>query len=197
MASDEYFIKLGKSIAGPAQRERIEALWKAGKLAETAEVSLDKIHWETIKEFLEGKLANLLDLPTEDEEQEEFEEEVIKPKRSKTLLRKSDLQGQNIANSKNGYGIFTKKEKTHLWREVFSLANWFWVFFCTIWFGKKFYDIMDKGENPIVTTSFLICLFILAFSYDKVINKLQILGELLKDKISVPILSFFINNDRK
>ena len=56
---------------------------------------------------------------------------------------------------------------------------------------------MDKGENTIVTTSFLICLFILAFSYDKVINKLQILGELLKDKISVPILSFFINNDRK
>ena len=52
MASDEYFIKLGKSIAGPTKRERIEALWKAGKLLETAEVSPDKIHWETVKEFL-------------------------------------------------------------------------------------------------------------------------------------------------
>ena len=54
MASDEYFIKLGKSSAGPAKRERIEALWKAGKLLETAEVSPDKIHWETVKEFLKA-----------------------------------------------------------------------------------------------------------------------------------------------
>ena len=68
MASDEYFIRMGKSIAGPAKRERIEALWKAGKLAETAEVSPDKIHWETVKEFLEGKLADSVDLQQEDGE---------------------------------------------------------------------------------------------------------------------------------
>ena len=65
MASDEYFIKLGKSIAGPAKRERIEALWKAGKLAETAEVSPDKIHWETIKEFLEPGAEESSTVPTE------------------------------------------------------------------------------------------------------------------------------------
>ena len=65
MASDEYFIKLGKSIAGPAKRERIEALWKAGKLAETAEVSPDKIHWETIKEFIESGAEESSTVPTE------------------------------------------------------------------------------------------------------------------------------------
>jgi len=123
MASDEYFIKLGKSIAGPAKRERIEALWKAGKLAETAEVSPDKIHWETVKEFLEGKLADSVDLQQEDGEPDEFEEEVVKPKRSKTLPGKSDLHGQKIAHTKNGYGSLTKKEKVHLWREAISLAN--------------------------------------------------------------------------
>lgn len=58
-------------------------MWKAGKLAETAEVSPDKIHWETVKEFLEGKLADSVDLQQEDEEPEESEEEVVKPKRSK------------------------------------------------------------------------------------------------------------------
>jgi len=71
------------------------------------------------------------------------------------------------------------------------------VFLSTIWFGKKHYDLINKSENQVVATSFLISLFILEFSYDKVKDKLQILGELLKDKISVPILSFFINNDRK
>ena len=91
MASDEYFIKLGKSIAGPAKRERIEALWKAGKLAETAEVSPDKIHWETIKEFLEGKLADSVDLQQEDGEPDEFEEEVVKPK-PKSRERKIPFQ---------------------------------------------------------------------------------------------------------
>ena len=49
MASDEYFIRMGKSIAGPAKRERIEAWWNAGKLTVFADVSPDKIHWETIK----------------------------------------------------------------------------------------------------------------------------------------------------
>ncbi|MEI6325398.1 MAG: hypothetical protein WCO91_08115 [Gemmataceae bacterium] len=65
MAPDEYFIKLGKSIAGPAKRERIEALWKAGKLAETAEVSPDKIHWETVKEFLQAGAEESSTVPTE------------------------------------------------------------------------------------------------------------------------------------
>ncbi len=65
MAPGEYFIRMGKSIAGPAKRERIEALWKAGKLSETAEVSLDKIHWETIKEFIESGAEESSTVPTE------------------------------------------------------------------------------------------------------------------------------------
>ena len=68
MASGEYFIRMGKSIAGPAKREKIEALWNAGKLAETAEVSPDKIHWETVKVFLEGKLADSVVIIQEDGE---------------------------------------------------------------------------------------------------------------------------------
>ena len=68
MASGEYFIRMGKSIAGPAKREKIEALWNAGKLLETAEVSQDKIHWETVMEFLEGKLADSVDIQQEDGE---------------------------------------------------------------------------------------------------------------------------------
>ena len=91
MVPGEYFIRLGKSIAGPVNRERIETLWKAGKLPEKAEVSLDKIHWETVKEFLEGKLADSVDLQQEDEEPDEVEEEVVKPK-PKSRERKIPFQ---------------------------------------------------------------------------------------------------------
>ena len=112
MASDEYFIKLGKSIAGPAKRERIEALWKAGKLAETAEVSPDKIHWETVKVFLEGKLADSVVIIQEDGEPDEFEEEVVKPKRSKNLLGKRALQVPPGISLPQGRDILTHQKQS-------------------------------------------------------------------------------------
>ncbi len=112
MASGEYFIRMGKSIAGPAKREKIEALWNAGKLLETAEVSLDKIHWETVMEFLEGKLADSVDIIQEDEEPDEFEEEVVKPKRSKNLLGKSALQALPGISLPQGQDILTHQEQS-------------------------------------------------------------------------------------
>ena len=112
MASGEYFIRMGKSIAGPAKREKIEALWNAGKLAETAEVSPDKIHWETVKEFLEGKLPDSVDIQQEDGEPDEFEEEVVKPKRSKNLLGKRALQVPPGISLPQGRDILTHQKQS-------------------------------------------------------------------------------------
>ena len=112
MASGEYFIRMGKSIAGPAKREKIEALWNAGKLLETAEVSLDKIHWETVNEFLEGKLADSVVIIQEDGEPDEFEEEVVKPKRSKNLLGKRALQVPPGISLPQGQDILTHQEQS-------------------------------------------------------------------------------------
>ena len=112
MASGEYFIRMGKSIAGPAKREKIEALWNAGKLLETAEVSQDKIHWETVNEFLEGKLADSVVIIQEDGEPDEFEEEVVKPKRSKNLLGKRALQVPPGISLPQGQDILTHQEQS-------------------------------------------------------------------------------------
>ena len=112
MASGEYFIRMGKSIAGLAKREKIEALWNAGKLLETAEVSLDKIHWETVNEFLEGKLADSVVIIQEDGEPDEFEEEVVKPKRSKNLLGKRALQVPPGISLPQGQDILTHQEQS-------------------------------------------------------------------------------------
>ena len=145
MASDEYFIKLGKSIAGPAKRERIEALWKAGKLAETAEVSLDKIHWETVKEFLEGKVAILVDLQPEDEEQEEFEEEVVKPKRSKIKVE-SGLDWTSDVNYINKLLNDGEIIKSFMGTFIIVSSLIFGALALISIVGLSFYNMFDIGE---------------------------------------------------
>ena len=52
MPPQGYFVKFGKNITGPVNEERLLPLWKAGKLPEHAAVSLDKVNWTNIKDFL-------------------------------------------------------------------------------------------------------------------------------------------------
>ena len=162
MASDEYFIKLGKSIAGPAKRERIEALWKAGKLAETAEVSPDKIHWETVKEFLEGKLADSVDLQQEDEEPEESEEEVVKPKRSKIKVE----SGSGVTSDINYINkLLNNGEiiKGFMGNFIITASLIFGVLVLIGIVGGLFRFMFNIGESPLLVLMRIVGIFQLIF----------------------------------
>ncbi len=52
MSSQEYFVKIGKNIAGPVNEDKLRPLHEAGKLPDHAAVSLDRIHWVNILAFL-------------------------------------------------------------------------------------------------------------------------------------------------
>ena len=129
MASGEYFIRMGKSIAGPAKREKIEALWNAGKLAETAEVSPDKIHWETVKVFLEGKLADSVVIIQEDGEPDILTHQEQSPGAFLEAIRKrSAYSGLRITI------------------EVSTFLS-IWVFLSTV---AKFFIMGLKAENGLL-----------------------------------------------
>lgn len=112
MVPGEYFIRLGKSIAGPVNRERIETLWKAGKLPEKAEVSLDKIHWETVKDFLGRKVA-------ERENIKSVQGSRVMPAGNKANSQQEPIQGSR------GMPVMKKKAPSQMVKKAGSLnSHW-------------------------------------------------------------------------
>jgi len=84
MATNEYFVKVGKIISGPVPSERISAIWKAGKLPEHAAISPDRVNWTNIKEFLGLNEPEQMEADVVEEALDNDQEENSPPPQKKT-----------------------------------------------------------------------------------------------------------------